>query len=129
MAITECPMPLLPSITLLGKVMARTGEKATAFLRKTVGTTHLSPVGGCIAGEYWGGYRNQSVNTGAGRRSRTPKTRRSADFESNPFTFQTPHFLDFPKTCGELPCRSVRSCEGLLRASGQSFGRKSEGPR
>ena len=60
MAITECPMPLLPSITLLGKVIARTGEKATAFLRKTVGTRHFSPVGGCIAGEYWGGYSNQS---------------------------------------------------------------------
>ena len=38
--------------------------------------------------------------TGAGRGSRTPKTRRSADFESGPFIFQTTHFLCFTETCG-----------------------------
>ena len=51
-------MPLLPSITLLGKVMALT----------------------------WGlgdeGKRLRRELLGAGRGSRTPKTRRSADFES-----------------------------------------------
>jgi len=67
---------------------------------------------------------SKGFRIGAGRGSRTPKTRRSADFESNPFIFQTTHFLCFAKTCGEPRVRLVRSCKGLLRADGQGLGRQ-----
>lgn len=47
----------------------------------------------------------------------------AADFESSLFTFQTSPFPVFTNACAISGSRSVRSCEGLLRANGQSLGR------
>ena len=51
-----------------------------------------------------------------GRESDSATARSSLDFKSNPFIYQTTHFLDFASTCGKRACR--------LRANGQSLGRK-----
>jgi hypothetical protein len=56
--------------------------------------------------------------------NRNTKSRRPAtDFESSPFTLQTSPFLVFTNACAICGCRPVRSCEVLLKASGQSLGR------
>ena len=53
---------------------------------------------------------SKGFRVGAGRGSRTPKTRRSADFESNPFIFQTTYFLLFAFACKLSSRRAVRFC-------------------
>ena len=61
---------------------------------------------------------------GAGRGSRTPKGRSPADFESNPFAFQTIHFLYLTKSCAQL---CVANCEerfGLVRGQWSEFGQR-----
>ena len=64
------------------------------------------------------------LSAGAGRGSRTPKGRSPADFESNPFLFQTIHFLYLTKSCAQL---CVATCEerfGLVRGQWSEFGQR-----
>jgi hypothetical protein len=68
--------------------------------------------------------KNKKEICGAGRGSRTPKGRSPADFESNPFVFQTTHFLYLTKSCAQLCMATCEERFGLVRGQWSEFGQR-----